>query len=293
MKAPRFELRIAGSLDEAIRILGQADGEGKVLAGGQSLVPLLNFRLARPEVLVDLNRLTELQGIRETGGELRIGAMTRQRQVERSALVARAVPLLCEALPLVAHGPIRNRGTIGGSLAHADPSAELCAASLALDARIVARGPNGERVIAAAEFFIGPFTTQLEPDEILTEVIFPFQAADGGSAIVEFARRRGDFAMAGVAAVLETGPGNQVAKARLSYIGVGTQPFRSLAAEETLTGGTPGDALFAEAAAAAAAGLHPGTDMHASGEYRRHLAEVLTRRALAVAYDRSTKKGTQ
>jgi len=293
MKAPQFELRVATSVDDAIRLLGAADGEGKVLAGGQSLVPLINFSLARPEVLIDLNRVPEMQGISEAGGELRIGAMTRQRQVERSALVARVAPLLSEALPLVAHGPIRNRGTIGGSLAHADPSAELCAVSLALDARMVARGPDGERVIPAADFFVGPFTTELAADEVLTEVIVPFQAASAGSAIVEFARRRGDFALTGVAALLETGPGNRVTRARLAYIGVGTQPLRSRAGEDALIGGTPAVDLFADAADAAVVGLRPGSDMHASGEYRRHLARVLTRRALSAAYDRSIAKGMQ
>jgi aerobic carbon-monoxide dehydrogenase medium subunit len=288
VKAPLFALRVARSLDDALSSLATAEGEAKVLAGGQSLVPLMNFRLARPDVVVDINQLTELQSIRFADGELRIGAMTRQRAVETSELVERYSPLLAEALPMVAHAPIRNRGTLGGSLAHADPGAELCTVSLALDARVILRSVRGIREIPIGDLFVGPFTTVLEEDEVLIEVIIPAMPAHAGWAFDEVARRRGDFAAAGVAAMVDLDRSGLISYARLAYAGVGATPLRSFAAEEFLVGRAAGEAVFAEAASVAAAGLSPSADMHATAEYRRHLAEVLTRRTLVTAFARAT-----
>lgn len=286
MKPVAFDLREAHSVEEAVELLG-AGGEVKVLAGGQSLVPLLNFRLARPEVLVDVNRLVELQYIREEGRELAIGALTRQRALERSEVVGRVAPLLAEALPLVAHAPIRNRGTLGGSIAHADAAAELCAVALALDAVMIAQSRRGRRQIAAADFFLGPFTTALEPDELLVEVRVPGLPAKTGWALDEVARRKGDFAMVGVAAVLSVDADGKVGEARLAYASMGPTPTRARGAEALLSGGTAGPEAFSAAADAAVRELQPGDDIHADREYRAHIAHALTRRVLARAFERT------
>lgn len=286
MKPVAFELRQPGSVDEAVELLA-GDGEVKVLAGGQSLVPLLNFRLARPEVLVDVNRIAELQYIREQDGGLAIGALTRQRALERSEPVTRLAPLLAEALPQVAHAPIRNRGTIGGSLAHADAAAELCTVCLALDAVLVAASRRGRREIPVSDFFLGPFTTALEADELLVEVRIPPLPAATGWAFEEVARRKGDFAMAGVAAVLGVDAGGTVVRARLAYASMGPTPLRARRAEEALTGRPAGPEAFAEAAELAAGELSPTDDIHADREYRLHVARALTRRTLARALERA------
>ncbi|HZV51385.1 MAG TPA: xanthine dehydrogenase family protein subunit M [Candidatus Dormibacteraeota bacterium] len=286
MKPVAFDLRQPGTVDEAVELL-TGDGEVKVLAGGQSLVPLLNFRLARPELLVDINRISELQYVREEAGGLAVGALTRQRALERSEPVARLAPLVAEALPLVAHVPIRNRGTLGGSLAHADAAAELCAVALALDAVLVAVSRRGRREIPAAEFFLGPFTTALEPDELLIEVRFPRLPASTGWAFEEVARRKGDFAMVGVAVVLGVGADGSVVQARLAYASMGPTPLRAGRAEAALTGRTAGPEAFAEAAELAISELEPTDDIHADREYRLHVARVLTRRALARALERA------
>jgi aerobic carbon-monoxide dehydrogenase medium subunit len=287
VKAASFGLKIPHSIEEAIGFLEAADGEGKVLAGGQSLVPLMAFRLARPEVLVDLNGLDELAYIREDGPALRIGAMTRQRALEQSALISRRAPLIAEALPSIAHAPIRNRGTIGGSIAHADPSAELPMLCLTLDAEFTIRGVGGGRTIAAADFFIGPFMTQLGPDEILTEIRLPDLPAGTGTAFRELARRRGDFATVAVAAALGVDQAGRISEARLGYASMGTVPIRARAAEQWLAGQPATPAVFAEAAAMAGRELRPGTDLHTSAGFRSHLAEVVTRRTLATALARS------
>lgn len=289
-------MRLARTADEAVELLADGDREVKVLAGGQSLVPLMSFRLARPDVLVDINPVAELQSIAVEDGTLRIGAMTRQRAVERSGAVAAGWPLLAAVLPYVAHAPIRNRGTFGGSIAHADPSAELCCASLALDARLVARRAGGEREIAAADFFAGPFMTVLEQDELLTEVAVPAVAPRTGWGFEEVARRRGDFALVGVAAVVTASPGNgsgseadaRVDDVRLAYLSMGSTPTRAVAAEAALRGRPGGTEAFREAAAVAAGELQPYGDIHASPDYRRHLARVLTVRALGAAWARAT-----
>jgi CO/xanthine dehydrogenase FAD-binding subunit len=287
MKPAPFEYFAPGSVEEAVAILARYDGEAKVLAGGQSLVPLLNMRLARPKALVDLNRVAALDGIREEDGRIIVGAMARQREVERSEIVARAQPLVHEAVRHIAHPQIRNRGTIGGSLAHADPAAELPAAALALDAEFNVSGPNGSRTIPATEFFVTFLTTALAPDEVLTSISFPKTPQGAGTSVQEVARRHGDFALAGAAVTL-TLHGDRCSDARIALFGVGYAPARARYAEETLQGETVGDdALDAAAAKAGGTVEEPIGDIHASSDFRRHLAKVMTRRALTEAVARA------
>jgi carbon-monoxide dehydrogenase medium subunit len=255
-----------------------------VLAGGQSLVPLMNFRLAQPGHLIDLRRVTELDGIRVRGDYLVIGAMARQSAVEDAPEVALTAPLLAEAVGYVAHRPIRNSGTIGGNLAHADPAAQLPAVALALDAEMVATGPGGIRGIPAAEFFRGPFSTALAADEILTEIRLPRR--EGGHAFVEFARTHGNFAIVAVAAQLELVAG-RVSRAALALTGVAPTAVRATAAERALVGATPDTAAFATAADAAVSGLSPAGDLHASAATRIQLARTYVRRALDLALARA------
>lgn len=286
MKPPRFDYHAPSSVEEALGLLTRYGGDAKVLAGGQSLVPLLNFRLAQPAALVDLNRIGALSYIREHDGEVRLGAMTRQRAVEFSPVVARRLPLLGEATALVAHLPIRTRGTIGGSLAHADPSAEYPAVLAALEGTVVARGPRGERVLTAPELFRSYLTTSLEPDEILTEVRLPAMAPGSGHAFEEFSRRQGDYAIVGIAAVV-TRQGDRCTAARLATAGVGPVPVRLRAAEEILERDGLGARAVEAAAARAAELVDPESDLHASAAYRRNLTRVLTARALGRAIRRA------
>ncbi|MBO0688891.1 MAG: FAD binding domain-containing protein, partial [Candidatus Dormibacteraeota bacterium] len=257
-----------------------------------SLMPLLNFRLARPEVLVDLNPVSELQYVSRTSsggnGELRVGAMTRLRHLERSPDLGDRWQLVAEALPQVAHTPIRNRGTFGGGLAHADPAAELCAVSLALDATLVARSQaRGLREVPARDFYRGPYATALEPDEVLTEVRLPDQPEGAGWAFSEVARRRGDFALVGVAVLLALGPGGMVGEARLAYASMGPRPLRAYGAERALARQPATEASFRAAAEAALQELEPGDDLQAGRAYRLHVARVLTERALGQALTRA------
>jgi aerobic carbon-monoxide dehydrogenase medium subunit len=286
VKPAPFELQLASSVEQVLALLAESDREVKVLAGGQSLVPLMNFRLARPGVLVDLNRLQELQYIRTLDGGLAIGAMTRQSTLEHSPLVARLAPLVADALPSVAHAPIRNRGTLGGSLAHADPAAELCTVALALNATLVARSGGGERLLPIQDFFLGPFTTSLRSDELLTEVRLPPFPGGAGCAFDEVARRRGDFAMVGVAAVLQLDIDGRIGMARLAYTSMGARPLRAPHGESALLGERPTREAFARAAAAALDDLDPDDDQHASRAYRLHVGQALTSRALARALER-------
>jgi aerobic carbon-monoxide dehydrogenase medium subunit len=286
MKPVAFELEVPLSVSDALTILADSSREVKPLAGGQSLVPLLNFRLARPDLLVDLNRLSELQYIRQVDGHMAIGAMTRQRALERSDEVQRLAPLVAEVLPWVGHAPIRNRGTLGGSLAHADTAAELCLAALVLDAVVVARSRHGERLIPIGGFFVGPFSTALARDELLVEVRLPVLAPDAGWGFEEVARRRGDFAMVAVAAILTLSDGT-IGDTRLAYLSMGPTPLRARAAETWLRGQPPTADAFAHAAELAVAELQPTDDLHASREYRVHVARALTRRALARALQRA------
>jgi carbon-monoxide dehydrogenase medium subunit len=257
-----------------------------VLAGGQSLIPLMNFRLAKPGFLVDLRNVAGLAGIRRDGDILVIGAMTRMSAVERSPEVAVAAPLLAEAVGLIAHTPVRNSGTIGGSLAHADPAAELPAVALAADAELVVTGPAGARRIPAAEFLRGPFSTALAPDEILTEVRVP--VSHGGHAFVEFSRIHANFAVVGVAALIEL-DGGRIGRSALAVTGVAPTAIRAAAAEQVLAGAGAADvaATAAEAAQAGVAGLAPAGDLHASAETRLALARTYLRRGIELAVSRA------
>jgi aerobic carbon-monoxide dehydrogenase medium subunit len=260
-----------------------------LLAGGQSLIPTMNFRLAHPGVLIDLNRIPTLGYIEPavTGG-LRIGAMTRQRQVERSALVAQRMPLLSAAMPLIAHVQIRNRGTIGGSLAHADPAAELPAVVSVLGGTLVVCGQGGERRIEIGDFYVGLFATDLAPDEVLTEIELPPQPQCSGFAIQEIVRRQGDYALAGIAVYVEVDGAERCSVARMVYFSVGDGPVMAVGAANLLVGERPTVALIRAAAEEAAmVELDPPGDIHASANYRRHLAQVLGRRALREAFGRA------
>jgi carbon-monoxide dehydrogenase medium subunit len=282
VKPPLFDYRAPSSLEEAVALRAE-HADSAVLAGGQSLMPLLNLRMAYPGTVIDLGGVAELAGIREFDGGVAFGAMTRQRAAERSELVRDRIPLLAEALAHVGHPAIRNRGTVGGSIAHADPAAELPAVALALDAQLVARSPRGERVIAAQDFFVGFLTTALEPDELLVEIRVPGLPKPSGAAFVELARRHGDFALVGVGAAVALDGNGAIADARLAFIGVGGAPVRAREAEAMLRGARPDDATFAEAAQRATAELDPGSDAHATAAYRRRVAGVLARRALKEA----------
>ena len=286
MKPAPFELELARSVEHALETLADPDREVKILAGGQSLVPLMNFRLARPRVLVDLNRLSDLQYILHQDGGLSIGAMTRQSALERSPVVERLAPLVTDAMPLVAHLPIRNRGTLGGSLAHADPAAELCAVSLVLDALLVAHSVRGERSIPIENFFHGPFTTALRSDELLTEIRLPPFPRGAGWAFDEVARRRGDFAIVAVAGVLQLGADGRISLARLAYASMGAGPLRAPSGERALLDEQPTPEVFARAAEAAMTDLDPGDDQHATRSYRLHVAQALTARVLTRALER-------
>lgn len=289
MKPPPFDYHAPKSAAEAIDLLGRYGADARLLAGGQSLVPLLNFRLSAPAVIVDLNRAADLAYIKEENGRVRMGAMTRQRAIEFSPLVKSRLPLLAEATRWVGHLPTRTRGTIGGSLAHCDPAAEYPAVAAALDAELVIRGSAGERVVRAAEFFVGFMTTAVQPGEMLVEVRMAAQAPDSGSAFEEFSRRHGDFAIVGIAAMVAV-DGDRCRSARLAACGAGPTAMRLRAAEEILEQGGVGERNIDDAAARAAELVDPGADLHASAEYRRHLTRVLTRRALKRAVERSRKR---
>lgn len=288
MKPVDFDYVVPTTLAEAITLLHEAGDEARVLAGGQSLVPLLNLRLVRPRLLVDLRRVPGLAGVRVEGGELVIGAMTRQADAEADARVREHAPLLGEALGLVAHLAIRARGTIGGSLAHADPAAELPAVALALEATLTVEGPAGRRTVAAEDFFLGYLSTALLPGEILTAMTVPLRAPAAGVAFVEFSRRPGDFALAGVAVVVEVIDGRIGPGTRLVVVGGADRCHRAMAAETRLIGAAPGPGLFAAAAAVTDLGLDPPADVHGSAEYRRHLIRTLALRALTSAAARGT-----
>ena len=279
MKPPKFDYHAPTTVEQALELLGRYGGDAKVLAGGQSLMPLLNFRLSRPAALVDLNRIPSLAYVREQDGQVRLGAMTRQRTIEFSPVVRERVPLLGEATRWVGHLPIRTRGTIGGSIAHADPAAEYPAVLTALEGEVVARGPKGERVVKAKDLFQTYLTTSLTPDEILVEVRMPAMPAGAGYALEEFARRHGDFAIVGIAAVVVK-EGARCALARLATAGAGPVPVRLRAAEEILEREGFTDAAIEAASRRVSELVSPDSDIHASADYRRHLAGVLTKRAL-------------
>jgi CO/xanthine dehydrogenase FAD-binding subunit len=288
MKPAPFEYFRPRTIDEALALLTEHAGDAKPLAGGQSLIPAMNFRLATPAVLVDLNALSDLAYIKSDERGLRFGGMTRQRAVERSAIVAREAPLLAETMPFIAHPAIRNRGTIGGSLAHADPAAELPAVMLALNARFGLRSHKGVRSVSADDFFTGLFSTAIEPGELLTEVTVPKAGRRMGFAFQEISRRHGDFALVGVAASVTLDEAGNCAGARIALLSVGDRPVLAEQAAKVVADQTPSPgAIRAAANAAAGMDIDPSSDIHASAKYRRQLAAVLTRRVLTVAFDRA------
>jgi carbon-monoxide dehydrogenase medium subunit len=291
MKTPPFEYHAPHTVDEVLSLLEEHADDAKILAGGQSLVPLLAMRLARPSHLIDINDVDGLTGIRPMDGTgLAFGALTRHREAERSALVAERLPVLAEALPFIGHVSIRNRGTIGGSVAHADASAEIAAVAVATGAEMVVRSAESERVVPADEFFVGHFTTSIADDELLTEVRIPSGPAGAGWAFYEIARRHGDFALVGVAAMV-TLDGERIDEARLALMGVANRAIRATQAETALAGQAANADTFAAAAREATKDLEPASDIHGTAEFRRHLAGVAVRRALTTAAGRSAHGG--
>ena len=288
MKPAPFAYEAPESLPAALDLLARYGDEAKILAGGQSLIPVLNFRLAQPARLIDLNRIGGLSEIRRGAeGGLSIGAMTRQRAVERSPLVAEVAPLLAEAVPWIAHPQIRNRGTVGGSLAHADPAAELPALAVALDARFRLAKSGSERWVAAGDFYTGLFSTRMESDELLVEIAIPPAAPRTGFAFLEIARRHGDYAQVGLAASVTLEEDGRCRAARLVFLSVGDRPVDARAAASLLVGQMPSAEAVAACAAAVNAEIHPFSDVHATADFKRHLAQVLTRRGLALAAQRA------
>ena len=290
MKPPKFRYFAPKSVGEALALLAEHADEARVLAGGQSLVPLMNMRLVHPDVLIDINGISELSFIKASDGGLTLGALTRDATLAGDSTVTERLPLLREAARCVGHPAIRNRSTVGGSIAHADPAAELPAVMVALNAEFVARSRSGSRNISAQNFFKGYLTTDLKVGEMLTELRIPGLPPRSGSAFVEFARREGDYALAGVAAVMTLDSNGIIADARLGLCSVGPAPVRSKAAEALLRGQRPGNEAWAAAAAAVVSVLdEPLSDIHGSADYRRHLAAVLTKQALAAAAERAER----
>ena len=282
MKPAKFDYYAPATRDEVLELLGQHGYDAKVLAGGQSLMPMMNLRLARPAVVVDINRVEGLSGISSDGGGMTIGAMTRQREIERSAEVAAHFPVISAAIPHIAHFQIRNRGTIGGSLAHSDPAAEIPALCLALDAEMTAASSGGERTISARDFSLGLLTTALEPEELLTQVRLPSLDGDGDWhwGFREVCRRDGDFALCGAITLVRLDSNDVCREARIAVFGVGDGPVRASEAEASLVGRAVDADARADAAALVSAAVDPGADIHASSEYRKEVSGVMARRAL-------------
>lgn len=286
MKPSSFEYLTPKTVKEAIGLLERYGDEIKILAGGQSLVPMLNFRVARPKYLVDINGIRDLEYIREEKGELVIGALTREWAVEKSPLIREKCPILPKAISYIGHLPIRTRGTIGGSLVHADPSAELPMIASLLEAKMKIAGPAGERVLRAEEFFVTYLTSALEAAEILAEVRIPVFPAHTGWSFLELSRRHGDFAIVAAATLLTMGEKGVCQKAKIVLGGVGPTPIRARAAEDLLAGKAITEALMAEAGVKAAEAAEPEADYHASAEYRRDMARVYTTRSLKESWNR-------
>jgi carbon-monoxide dehydrogenase medium subunit len=292
MKPAPFDYRAPTTVEEALSHLAEHGYDAKVIAGGQSLIPMMNFRLVQPAMLVDLNNIPDLAYIRadEKGG-LQLGALTRHHQVEVDPLVAAQIPLLHEAMPKIGYPQIRSRGTLGGSISHADPSAELAAVSVALNGRFRLRSPRGERWVPAQDFFVGLFSTVLEPDELLVEVALPPLSARTGWSILEVARRRHDFALVGVVAVVTLDGKGVCQQARMVFLSAGDRPMVAHRAADALAGQAPTpEVLRAAAELAASDEIDPSSDIHATAEFRRHLAKVLARRALDQACRRAAEK---
>ncbi len=291
MKPAPFKYIAARALDQALALKAQYGEEARFLAGGQSLIPTLNFRLSQPAALIDINPLAVCAGVRRAApGRVRIGALTRYRELERDPSIARELPLLHEALPEIAHPQIRNRGTIGGNLAHADPASELPAIVLALGGRLRARSQQGERWIAAGDFFVGALTTALAPDEMLVEVELPLAGARSGSSFLEVARRRGDFALMGVACTVQLDDDGRCTEASIALCNAGDTPVLAAEAGKSLTGERIGAKTVEAAAELIQRAIDPGGSVHASKKFQRHLAGVLTQRALAKANERAIKR---
>jgi CO/xanthine dehydrogenase FAD-binding subunit len=286
MKPAVFRHVAPTAIDDVLSLLREHAADARILAGGQSLVPLMNFRLSCPSILIDLNNVEDLAYIRDDGASLAIGAMTRERTIENSDLVRRFAPLLHEATGYIAHLPIRSRGTIGGSLANADPAAEYPAVAVALECDMVIRSVRGERRVRAGDFFTGLLTTAMESDELLVEIIVPKAPPRSGSAFVEIARRHGDFALAGVAAQIAFS-GDRVTEVRLAACGVGPGPVKLSAAEEIIIRDGLSEATAKRAAKAAADEVDPSSDLHATASYRRHLTGIMASRALLRAGERA------
>ena len=291
MKPPPFAYHRPTSTVDAARLLAELGDGAKVIAGGQSLVPLMNFRLARPGRLIDINGVDSLAGIRRENGKLIIGAMTRHVAVERSKEVAGGWPLLTEAIGWVGHSQIRNRGTVGGSVAHADPAAELPAAFAALDASFHVRSTRVSRVVPWHHFFVAEFTTALAPDELVTAIEVPASEA-AGAAFVEYARRHGDFALGGAAVTVKLDRDGRCERATIALLSAGPAPVRAKAAEERLRGARLDESAIRGAAAEAVKGLHPTSDLHGSSDYRVRLLRTMVERALTRAVERAGSKAS-
>ena len=283
MKMPPFEYACPATLSEAVALLASRDGEAKAIAGGQSLVPMLAFRMAQPSLLVDLRKLTDLKGIRISGDGVRLGALVRWRDIQDDLRLMSAHPLLKAAIAHVAHYQIRNRGTVGGSIAHADPAAEMPGIAVTCDAEIAVAGKSGARNIKAVDFFLGALTTALKSDEIITEIRLPAWPAGRRFGFQEFARRRGDFAMAGAAVFYDPDASGKATNAHVGVIGVGDRPRRLAAVEAVLNGRAVDETTIAKAAEAASAAVDPQADIHASAAYRRALVGTMVERALKMA----------
>lgn len=287
MKPVDFAYAAPQSLEEALELLKVHGDSAKILAGGQSLMPLLNMRLARPEVVIDINRIPGLGEITEADGKVTVGALVRHRDLETSSLIQEKVPLLALAAAQIGHLEIRNRGTAAGTVAHADPAAEIPAVLAALDGEILIQGSGGPRFVGWEDFFLTYLTTTLEPTEILTGLRFAVSPRGAGAAFAEESRRHGDFALVGAAAEIHLDASGRILTALLALTGVGGTPFRARSAEEILRGESPSPALFHRAADAVREGVEPDADTHASAEYRRHLAGVLAEEALVMALKRT------
>ena len=289
MKPHRFDYHAPESLEGATSLFDQYGDDAKALAGGQSLMPLVNMRLAQPEVIVDLNRVASMAHVEESpDGGLRVGAMTRVRTLERLSGLRDTAPLLFAAIPHIGHFQIRNRGAVGGSIAHADPAAELPAVAVALGADLVAAGTGGQRVLAAEEFFETYFTTQLEPTELLTEVRFPPWPNGAGWGFEELAIRHGDYALAGVCAVIEKGRSGLCERASIVLFGVGDTPVRATRAEARLVGSAIDEEALNELRELVSDEIEPDGDVHATSEYRKDVAGVLARRCVKAAASRAS-----
>jgi carbon-monoxide dehydrogenase medium subunit len=289
MKPAPFDYYAPTSVEQALDHVAQLGYDAKILAGGQSLIPTMNFRLAQPSALIDLNNIPELFYIRPSDdGGLLIGAMTRQSTLERDPLIAERAPLVRAAMPYIAHPQIRTRGTFGGSIAHADPSAELPAVTVALGARYRVRNKAGERWIAAEEFFVSLFTTLLQPDEVLVEIALPPMPPRSGWSFQEVARQSGAYGLVGVAALVTLDDKKHCQQARVAFLSAGERPMLAQHAAKTLVGQAPtAEAIRAAAEAAAKDDVDPSSDIHASADYRRHLVKVLARQSLTEAFARA------